>query len=148
MREDQAAAALSVLADSRRVSVLNAPAGAGKTRVLAEIAKAWQGAGFGPVIGITASQSARNTLAAGGSSPTTAPGSSATSPAGAQGATCRSQRNPPGHRRGVNDDDPDLADLITLAERHQGKVIAAGDTEQLQAVQGGGGMSLLADRLG
>ena len=62
--EDQAAAALSVLADGRRVSVVNAPAGAGKTRVLAEIAKAWQQAGLGPVIGITASQSARNTLAA------------------------------------------------------------------------------------
>ena len=43
---------------------------------------------------------------------------------------------------------PDLADLIDLAERHGGKVIVAGDTEQLQAVQGGGGMSLLADRLG
>ena len=66
LREDQAAAALSVLADGRRVSVINAPAGAGKTRVLAEIAKAWREAGLGPVIGITASQSARNTLAAGG----------------------------------------------------------------------------------
>jgi hypothetical protein len=66
LREDQAAAALSVLADGRRVSVINAPAGAGKTRVLAEIAKTWQQAGLGPVIGITASQSARNTLAAGG----------------------------------------------------------------------------------
>jgi hypothetical protein len=66
LREDQAAAALSVLTDGRRVSVINAPAGAGKTRVLAEIAKAWRGAGLGPVIGITASQSARNTLAAGG----------------------------------------------------------------------------------
>jgi ATP-dependent exoDNAse (exonuclease V) alpha subunit len=43
---------------------------------------------------------------------------------------------------------PDLADLIDLAERHGGKVILAGDTEQLQAVQNGGGMSLLADRLG
>jgi hypothetical protein len=36
----------------------------------------------------------------------------------------------------------------SLAEQHRGKVIAAGDTEQLQAVQNGGGMSLLADRLG
>jgi hypothetical protein len=43
---------------------------------------------------------------------------------------------------------PDLSDLITLAEQHGGKVIAAGDTEQLQAVQNGGGMSLLASRLG
>ena len=65
LREDQAAVALSVLIDGRRVSVINAPAGSGKTRVLAEVGKAWAGAGLGPVIGITASQSARNTLAAG-----------------------------------------------------------------------------------
>ena len=43
---------------------------------------------------------------------------------------------------------PDLADLISLAEARNGKVIVAGDTSQLQAVQNGGGMSLLADRLG
>jgi hypothetical protein len=43
---------------------------------------------------------------------------------------------------------PDLADLITLAGARGGKVILAGDTQQLQAVQNGGGMSLLADRLG
>lgn len=64
LREDQAAA-LSVLTDGRRVSVINAPAGAGKTRVLADVAKAWEAAGLGPVVGIIASQSARNTLAAG-----------------------------------------------------------------------------------
>ncbi len=63
LREDQAAAALAALADGRLVSVINAPAGAGKTRVLAEAARIW--AGRGPVIGITPSQSARNTLAAG-----------------------------------------------------------------------------------
>ena len=43
---------------------------------------------------------------------------------------------------------PDLADLISLAEARGGKVILAGDTGQLQAVENGGGMSLLADRLG
>jgi hypothetical protein len=65
LREDQAAAALSALTDGRRVSVINAPAGSGKTRVLAEAARAWAAAGLGQVIGITASQAARNTLAAG-----------------------------------------------------------------------------------
>jgi len=45
--------------------VINAPAGAGKTRVLAEGARIWAEAGLGPVIGITPSQSAGNTLAAG-----------------------------------------------------------------------------------
>ena len=47
------------------MSVINAPAGSGKTRVLAEAAPIWAAAGLGPVIGITPSQSARNTLAAG-----------------------------------------------------------------------------------
>ena len=45
--------------------MINAPAGSGKTRVLAEAARIWAAAGLGPVIGITPSQSARNTLAAG-----------------------------------------------------------------------------------
>ena len=65
LRGDQAAAALSALTDGKRVSVINAPAGSGKTRVLFELARAWESAGLGPVIGITPSQSARNTLAAG-----------------------------------------------------------------------------------
>ena len=65
LRMDQAAAALSVLTDGRRVSVINAPAGSGKTWVLAAAGRAWAAAGLGRVVGITPSQSARNTLAAG-----------------------------------------------------------------------------------
>ena len=65
LRADQAAAALAVLTDGRRASVINAPAGAGKTWVLAAAGRAWAAAGLGRVIGITPSQSARNTLAAG-----------------------------------------------------------------------------------
>jgi conjugative relaxase-like TrwC/TraI family protein len=62
LRMDQAAAALSVLTDGRRVSVINAPAGSGKTWVLAAAGRVWAAAGLGRVIGITPSQSARNTL--------------------------------------------------------------------------------------
>ena len=150
LREDQAAAALSVLTDGRRVSVINAPAGAGKTRVLAEVAKAWAAAGLGPVVGITASQSARNTLAAG----VTKSYNSAQFLGHLPGK--RGARGPvpvaPGTLLVIDEASmmtgPDLADLITLAEKHGGKVIVAGDTMQLQAVQNGGGMSLLADRLG
>jgi hypothetical protein len=65
LRVDQAAAALSVLTDGRRVSVIDAPAGSGKTWVLTAAGQAWAAAGLGRVIGITPSQSARNTLAAG-----------------------------------------------------------------------------------
>ena len=61
---DQSAAVVSVLTDGQSVSVINAPAGSGKTRVMAEAARVWAAAGRGPVIGITPSQSARNTLAA------------------------------------------------------------------------------------
>ena len=43
---------------------------------------------------------------------------------------------------------PDLADVITQAAAVGAKVILAGDTQQLQAVENGGGMSVLADALG
>ena len=43
---------------------------------------------------------------------------------------------------------PDLADLIAYAQARGAKVILAGDTGQLQAVENGGGMSLLAAALG
>jgi ATP-dependent exoDNAse (exonuclease V) alpha subunit len=43
---------------------------------------------------------------------------------------------------------PDLADVIIQAAASDAKVILAGDTQQLQAVQNGGGMSLLAEALG
>ena len=150
LREDQAAAALSVLTDGRRVSVINAPAGAGKTRVLAQVARAWAAARLGPVIGITASQSARNTLAAG------VPVSYNSAQFLGHLPGQRGARSPvpvsPGTLLVIDEasmmTSPDLADLITLAESRGGKVILAGDTGQLQAVQNGGGMSLLADRLG
>jgi ATP-dependent exoDNAse (exonuclease V) alpha subunit len=41
-----------------------------------------------------------------------------------------------------------LADLISVADAAGAKVILAGDAAQLQAVENGGGMSLLADGLG
>jgi ATP-dependent exoDNAse (exonuclease V) alpha subunit len=43
---------------------------------------------------------------------------------------------------------PDLADLIAYARARGAKIILAGDLSQLQAVENGGGMSLLATRLG
>jgi conjugative relaxase-like TrwC/TraI family protein len=150
LREDQAAAALSVLTDGQRVSVINAPAGSGKTRVLTDAARAWTEAGLGQVIGVTASQSARNTLAAGVPVSYNAAQFLGHLP-GRRGARGPVEAGPapllvideastmPG---------PDLADLIAYAEARGGKVLLAGDTSQLQAVQNGGGMSLLADTLG
>jgi hypothetical protein len=146
---DQAAAVLSVLTDGKRVSVINAPAGSGKTRVMTEAARVWAAAGR-PVAGITPSQSARNTLAAGvAESYNTAqflghlPGQ-------------RGARGPLGISEGtlllIDESSmiptPDLSDLISQTEARNGKAILAGDTAQLQAVENGGAMSLLADALG
>jgi AAA domain/TrwC relaxase len=150
LREDQAAAVLSVLTDGKRVSVINAPAGSGKTHVLAAAGRAWEAAGLGPVIGITASQSARNTLAAG------IPVSYNTAQFLGHLPGQRGARGPlpiaPGTLLSVDETSvisgPELADLISLAEATGSKVILAGDTAQLQAVENGGGMALLASRLG
>ena len=150
LREDQAAAALAVLTDGRRVSVINAPAGAGKTWVLAAAGKAWAAAGLGRVIGITPSQSARNTLAAG------VPVSYNTAQFLGHLPGRRGARGPvelrPGNIVLIDEASmvatPDLADVITQAAAADVKVILAGDTQQLQAVENGGGMSLLADALG
>ena len=147
LREDQAAAALAVLTDGRRVSVINAPAGSGKTWVLAAAGQAWAAAGLGRVIGITPSQSARNTLAAG----------VPVSYNAAQFLGHLPGRAAPAARSALRPGDlvlmdeasmvatPDLADVITQAAAVGAKVILAGDTQQLQAVENGGGMSLLAD---
>ena len=149
LREDQAAAALSVLTDGRRVSVINAPAGSDKTYVESGIARQWA-AGLGPVVGITASQSARNTLAAGVAESYNSAQFLGHLP-GRRGAL---GPMPIGRGTLLMIDEastmpgPDLADLISLAAANDGKVILAGDAAQLQAVQNGGGMSLLAGRLG
>ena len=150
LRQDQAAAALAVLTDARRVSVINAPAGSGKTWVLASAGQAWAAAGLGGVIGITPSQSARNTLAAG------VPVSYNCAQFLGHLPGSRGARGPVQLRAGdlVLMDEaslvatPDLADVITQAAAVGAKVILAGDTQQLQAVENGGGMSLLADALG
>ena len=150
LRADQAAAALSVLTDGKRVSVINAPAGSGKTWVLAETGRAWTATGLGPVVGITAAQSARNTLAAG------VPVSCNSAQFLGHLPGRRGARGPveTGRRPLLLVDEastmpgPDLADLIAYAQARDGKLILAGDTSQLQAVENGGGMSLLADALG
>ena len=150
LRVDQAAAALAVLTDGRRVSVINAPAGSGKTWLLAQTGKAWAAAGFGRVIGITPSQSARNTLAAG------VPVSYNSAQFLGHLPGQRGARGPVRLRPGdliVMDEasmvsNPDLADVISQATADGAKVILAGDTQQLQAVENGGGLSLLADALG
>jgi len=125
-----------VLTDGKRVSVINAPAGSGKTRVMTEAARVWAAAGR-PVVGITPSQSARNTLAAGVTESYNAAQSLGHLP-GQRGG-----RRPLDIAEGVLlliDESsmipaPDLSDLVSLAEERSAKMVLAGDTGQLQAVE-------------
>jgi hypothetical protein len=117
--------------------------------VLAAAGRAWEAAGLGRVIGITPSQSARNTLAAG------VPVSYNNAQFLGHLPGQRGARGPIPLRPSdlvVIDEasmvaNPDLADVIGHAAGGA-KVILAGDTQQLQAVENGGGMPLLGDALG
>ena len=83
LREDQAAAALAALADGRLVSVINAPAGSGKTRVLAETARIGPQPGWARSSGSPRPSRPATPWPPGSRCPTTPPSSWATCPAAA-----------------------------------------------------------------
>jgi hypothetical protein len=62
LRLDQATAAFIAVTSDRRAEILVGPAGSGKTRTAAEVARIWREAGIGEVYGLTTSQAARNVL--------------------------------------------------------------------------------------
>ena len=140
LRLDQAAAAWHALTSPRTVEVITGPAGTGKTRVLAAIARAWDG----PVVGTATSQNATNGLRHAG----------IRHAANTTRLLIAIQRGhiPPGSL--IVADEASMISITHLAAiteytaRHRCKLILAGDQEQLAAVEGGGAMTLLADRLG
>ena len=140
LRLDQAAAIWHVLTSARTVEIIIGPAGTGKTRVLATAGSSWDG----PVFGTATSQNATNELRA----------------AGVQVAANTTRlladltegRIPPGSLilgdEGSMISATHLAAIVAYAAQNSCKLILAGDQEQLAAVEGGGAMTLLADRLG
>jgi conjugative relaxase-like TrwC/TraI family protein len=140
LRLDQAAAAWHALTSTRTVEVITGPAGTGKTRVLAALARAWDG----PVFGTATSQNATNGLRHAGIR-------QAANTTRLIGAIQRGMI-PPGSL--ILADEASMISLTHLAAiteyaaLNQCKLILAGDQEQLAAVEGGGAMALLADRLG
>jgi hypothetical protein len=140
LRLDQAAAVWHVLTSARTVEIVTGPAGTGKTWVLATAASVWDG----PVVGTATSQNATNELRA----------------AGVQVAANTNRlladlaegRIPPGSLiladEGSMISITHLAVIVSYAARNSCKLVLAGDQEQLAAVEGGGAMTLLADRLG
>ena len=140
LRLDQAAAAWHALTSPRTVEVITGPAGTGKTRVLAAIARAWDG----PVFGTATSQNATNGLRRAGIR-------EAANTTRLLSAIQRGQI-PPGSLiladEGSMISISHLAAITAYAARNGCKLVLAGDQEQLAAVEGGGAMMLLAGRLG
>jgi conjugative relaxase-like TrwC/TraI family protein len=146
LREGQAAALHHAITSPRTVSLIIGPAGSGKTRVLAEAAKMWPG----DVVGVAPSQAARNVLAA-------ATGAQAYNTAQFLGHTeqQRGALGPMGIHPGtliLLDEASmtslqDIADIVEHAAAHGSKVLVTGDHGQLTAVEGGGGMALLARQM-
>jgi conjugative relaxase-like TrwC/TraI family protein len=140
LRLDQAAAAWHALTSPRTVEVITGPAGTGKTRVLAAIARAWDG----PVVGTATSQNATNGLRHAGIRQT----ANTTRLL----ATIQHGQIPPGSLIVADEASmislTHLAAITEYAARNGCKLILAGDQEQLAAVEGGGAMMLLTDRLG
>jgi hypothetical protein len=147
---DQAEVAAGLLAARTAVSVLVAPAGAGKTHVMAAYARAWTAITGGRVVGVTLSTNAANVMAAEGLA-------EAYNVAQALG---RREDGSTGRQLelGVRDvlviDEAsqvctgDLAALVGLARRTGARLVLVGDTAQLGAVEAGGMMRLIGSDLG
>jgi AAA domain len=140
LRLDQAAAAWHALTSARTAEVITGPAGTGKTTVLAALARAWDG----PVVGTATSQNATNGLRHAGIRHAASTTRLLTDLA--------AERIPPGSLIVADEASmislTHLAAITEYAARNRCKLILAGDQEQLAAVEGGGAMTLLADRLG
>jgi ATP-dependent exoDNAse (exonuclease V) alpha subunit len=149
LRLDQAAALFHGLTSDQRVVVINAAPGAGKTTAAAAAARIWRSLGR-EVVGVTPSQSSRNTLAR----------HIARSFNFAQflghAVDQRGKFGPVafGHWTLIVADEGsmfgtrDLLDIERLARARDSKILLLGDTQQLSAVEHGGGMRLIAGQQG
>ncbi len=140
-------AVLQLAAGGDFLSVLTAPAGAGKTSTLGTAARAWQHAGY-RVVGLAPSARAAAELATatGGPADTLAKWlhthhhTHHSTPAGAPGATSLDDRTVVIVDEASMASTLDLDPLIAAAARAGAKVVLVGDPAQIGVVNGPGGM--------
>jgi ATP-dependent exoDNAse (exonuclease V) alpha subunit len=153
---EQRDAVVRLLTTDGLMAVLSAPAGAGKTRIMAEFARAWDALVGGRVIGITTAENAARVMAAEArklGAPLEAYNSAAFL-GKVEGSP--ELRYPVEIRAGdvlVLDESSmlatsDLALILGAARRADAHVIATGDVHQLGAVEAGGIFRALARELG
>ena len=149
----QAAAAHHAMTDPCRVSVILAPAGSGKTTIAGQIAAAFRAHGH-VVFGTATSQNATTVLQEAHRRPGGEPGQvPRPQPRRGSGASSASRTScPPGSVVILDEASlaslPDIKDVTDHAAARGWKIIVIGDSEQLAAVERGGGLRLLAARLG
>jgi hypothetical protein len=156
LRTDQASAAFFLLTSPRRAEVMIGPPGTGKTRTAVEMARIWTAADLGPVVALTTSSNARNVIRDEAAANGVALQAYNTAEWLGHTQEARESRPPVELRPGtllVLDEASmtplaDLAAVLRRATRRGAKVIVTGDPMQLQAVETGGGMSMLASTLG
>jgi conjugative relaxase-like TrwC/TraI family protein len=151
LRMDQATAAFLVLTSPRRGELIVGPAGTGKTYTAVRVGKTWRAAGMGQVIGIATTSAARNVLLEAGIPVAENTAQFLGHLAGrreARGATRLGPKALIIVDEASTTSMPDLAAVLRHAARSGAKVVITGDHAQLGAVQGGGGMAMLARRLG
>ena len=139
------------MTSDRRAEILVGPAGSGKTRTAADVARLWQQAGMGQVYGLTTSQAARNVLRGAGVDLADNTADFLGHLAGRREARgARTVR--PGTLLLLDEASmmsmADMAAIMRLAAERDCKVLITGDHEQLAAVEGGGGMMMLTRRMG
>jgi conjugative relaxase-like TrwC/TraI family protein len=151
LAEDQAQAAYGILTSGRAIDILIGPAGTGKTRTVATIAKAWRRNQAGRVIGLTTSTSAAHVLAAQG----LAQSHNLAVFLGRIKDSTQTRGHLPVHPGDLLVVDEasmvttsDLAAVEQIATRHGAKILLTGDTAQLSAPEAGGMLRLLAGEHG
>ena len=147
---DQAEVAAGLLTARTAMSVLVAPAGAGKTHVMAAYARAWTAITGGRVVGVTLSTNAAHVMTAEG----LAEAYNVAQALGRRQDGSTGRQLDLGRRDVLVIDEAsqvctgDLAALVALARRTGARLVLVGDTAQLGAVEAGGMMRLIGSDLG
>lgn len=146
LRPDQAAAVYGIATDGRDISVLSAPAGAGKSYTVSALDKVWREQVGGRVIGLTTSQNASFVLNGEGFE-------EAHNITRFFNAVDKGKQEVDTRDLLVVDEasmvsTAHMARLKDLAEQTGAKLVLTGDPAQLGAVGAGGMMRLIADEVG
>ena len=151
LRTDQGTAGYLALTSDRRAELIVAGAGTGKTHLAAALARAWEQAGRGTVLGLNMTSAGRNVHTEAGiqNALNTAqylgdlpgqPGARGAKSLGAQALVLIDEA--------TQQSMPNLDAILKNAGAEDAKIVIIGDPAQLPSVESGGGFDMLTRKLG